>query len=84
MCHIARNTPVHLSHLEQRLRQTGASKEKSSLRLEDVKRLLEERFSTVDIKLAKKDVLPFIKDPDAVAIWSNEFFVSLLPNLKEC
>jgi len=82
--YIGRDTPVHVSHLEQRLRQTGAWKEKSKMRLEDVKYLLEEKFSKLDIKLAKNDVLPFIKDPDAVAIWSNDFFLSLLSNLKAC
>lgn len=42
---------------------------------------LAERFAQLDIEAAKADVLPFVKDPASVALWSREFFLSLLPRL---
>jgi hypothetical protein len=50
----------------------------------DLLGFLEQKFSQVDVELAKKDVLPFVKDPMAVDVWSKEFFVSLLPRVKVC
>ena len=80
--YVARDVPVHLSHLEQRLRQTGAWLSDSPLMHDDLLKLLEDKFSHFDAGLAKRDVAPFIKDSQAVDIWSNEFFLSLLPRLK--
>ncbi|MBA4079054.1 MAG: hypothetical protein C0508_28750, partial [Cyanobacteria bacterium PR.023] len=67
---------------EQRLRQTGAWTSEEPMTQQDLCRLLEEKFSLIDFELAKKDVLPFIKDSAAVELWSPDFFLSLLPRLK--
>lgn len=80
--YIARDVPVQLRHLELRLRQSGSWTEDKSMTREDLLNLLEERLSNLNIDLAKKDILPFIKDPQTVAVWSREFFISLLPRLK--
>lgn len=80
--YIGRDVPVQLSHLEQRLRQTGSWSSKKSMTRVDLVNLLEQKFSNLDIELAKRDILPFIKDPQAVAVWSREFFISLLTRLK--
>ena len=80
--YVARDVPVHLGHLEQRLRQSGGWKEDNALRHADLLELLRKKFATVDVEAAKKDVLPFLRDPAAVALWSREFFESLLPRLK--
>ncbi len=80
--YVARNIPVRLNHLEQRLRQSGSWSSGRALKESDLRNLLEEKFSTVDFELAKRDVLPFIKDPSAVALWNKEFFLSLLDLIK--
>jgi predicted nucleotidyltransferase component of viral defense system len=82
--YIARNTPVRLDHLEQRLRQTGAWSSTAKMSRENLLDMLQERFARLDVEMAKKDVLPFIKDPIAVELWSNQFFLSLLPSLAFC
>ena len=79
--YIGRDVPVHLAHLERRLRQTGTWTSDKSITREDLLTLLDKKFSDLDIDLAKKDILPFIKDPQAVDIWSRDFFVALLPRL---
>ena len=80
--YIAQKIPVRLNHLEQRLRQTDGWKGKESLKLESLIELLTRKFFEVNIKSAKEDVLTFIKDRDAVNLWSAEFFSSLLAQLK--
>jgi predicted nucleotidyltransferase component of viral defense system len=80
--YVGRNIPVRLSHLEQRLRQTGGWTAAEKLTAADLRHLLEEKFSALDFDLAKKDILPFIKNASAVELWSKEFFLSLLPRLK--
>jgi hypothetical protein len=80
--YVSQKTPVRLNHLEQRLRQTEGWKGKEPLEIESLTKLLRQNFTEVDIESAKKDVLPFIKDTDAVGLWSTEFFIALLPQLK--
>lgn len=80
--YIGRNIPVHISHLEQRLRQTGEWTSGKKMTRNDLLNLLKDKFSSFDVKRAKEDVLPFIKDPQAVEIWSTEFFQSLLSRLE--
>ena len=38
---------------------------------------LKERLSTADIKQVKEDVLPFMRNPKELDIWSNDYFVQL-------
>jgi predicted nucleotidyltransferase component of viral defense system len=80
--YIARNVPVHLIHLEQRLRQTRGWTSPNPMIHDDLTNLLKDKFSALDIELAKKDVLPFIKDKAEVELWSRDFFVSLLSRLR--
>ncbi len=81
--YIGRGTPVRLAHLEQRLRQTGGWTKAKAMTLKDLHELLLEKFGTVDFAQAKADIRPFIKDPDSLALWSREFFESLVPRLKD-
>jgi len=51
---------------------------------------LTERLSTTDINMVKKDVMPFIKNPSELDIWTNDYFIQLVghmrfqDNEKEC
>ena len=38
---------------------------------------LKERLSTADIKQVKEDLLPFVRNPKELDIWSNDYFVQL-------
>lgn len=40
----------------------------------DLKELLYSKFDRTDFEKAKKDIIPFIKDPNVVDIWSADFF----------
>lgn len=41
------------------------------------KEKLIERLSSADIKQVKEDVLPFVRNPKELDIWSNDYFVQL-------
>lgn len=80
--YVSREVPVHLSHLEQRLRQSEGWASEREMQPSDLLGLLEKRFAELDVNVAKKEVAPFLRDPAAVDLWSREFFQSLLPRLK--
>jgi len=79
--YLGRGIPVHLGHLQKRMEQTGHWKTGDFLTREALKSLLQDRFAAVNFEQAKDDVLPFIEDDDAVALWSEEFFVGLVGRL---
>lgn len=80
--YIAQGIPLHIQHLEMRLRQSGHYTGKASLTKNDVIALLEKKIGTVDFRDAKADVTPFVKDPASLDLWSREFFNTLTRKLK--
>jgi len=80
--YLGKGTPVHLTHLQKRMEQTGHWQRDEILDEVGLKSRLRQRFEEVDFEQAKSDVLPFLKDADAVALWSGAFFVSLLDRLR--
>ena len=49
--------------------------------LEDVKSILLKRFEQIDYTQAKRDVMPFIRTPASLDIWSYEFFRAITEKL---
>jgi hypothetical protein len=43
---------------------------------------LEERFAAVDFEQAKEDIAPFLKDPRELRLWSAQFFLELIPQIR--
>lgn len=79
--YIGRKVPVHLSHLEQRLRQSGGWELNRPMRSDDLRTLLSAKFAEIDVQQAKSEVAPFLRDQASLALWSREFFQSLLLRL---
>lgn len=80
--YLQKNATFNLKHLQARLIQAEFIDTKKELNLEDVKNLLYKRFEEIDYEEAKKDVVPFIKNPDVLNIWSADFFKTITKNLK--
>jgi hypothetical protein len=79
----AANHPgLHLSHLEERMRQTGHWKEDDPLTPERVKELLRTTINKLDVKRARREVEPFVKNPETLSIWSREFFLDVASRIK--
>ncbi len=80
--YIGRNIPLHLAHLKNRLEQTSAWPKEQSLKPVEVMQLLKNKIETIDFSSAKKEVLPFLKNPDSVQIWSADFFKEIIQGIK--
>jgi len=74
---LSQSVPVNLVHLAERMRQTGHLPTGETLTKRDLKTRLNKRFETVDFDQARKDVLPFVRNPDTVHLWSAEFFSAI-------
>ena len=71
----AANHPhLNLTHLEQRMRQTGHWDGDNRLSSADFTRLLREAIDRLDVNQARNDVAPFIKDQQVLSLWSHDFF----------
>ena len=64
---------LDFAHLAERCKQFNGE----DITLESFKAKLIERLSTADIKQVKEDVLPFVRNPKELDIWSNDYFVQL-------
>lgn len=74
--YLSNGSPLNLPHLEARMRQSGHWGD-NPLREENLRELLEERFSSVNFALAKADALPFVRDSRTVDLWSADFFIGV-------
>lgn len=72
--YVARKTPLDLQHFAARMRQTGQLGVDQELSEAAFRGLLEARILEIDWDSAKRDVEPFLKNSDAIALWSSEFF----------
>ncbi len=79
---VAHHPELHLSHLEQRMRQTGHWTEARALTGADLGELLRRRIERVDINQIRREVEPFVKDPSVLTVWSKGFFLDVSSRIK--
>lgn len=79
---VARAIPVRLSHLKIRLIQNGAWKSSDMLTAPALTDLLKERIEKTDFASARIDVLPFIRDPASIDLWSGSFMNDVAGRMK--
>lgn len=70
----AHHPQLRLKHLESRLRQTGHWVKKAAMNREDFRRMLDAAILKLDVNQARKEVAPFVADPERLEIWSRDFF----------
>ena len=73
---------VNLKNLKSKLVQSNYISEDYNLTIENLKILLNERFSNVDFEQAKEDVLPFVRDKSKLELWSKDFFIEITKQLQ--
>ncbi len=76
--YVRNRVPLNLDHLQERINEFNGCRKTKEQFLED----LRQRLSTADIRQVKADVLPFIKNPRELDIWSNDYFLQLLTFMK--
>jgi hypothetical protein len=80
--YIARDVPVNLQHLSDRLVQSKAWTKDRKLTTAVLLKMLSDKINQTDFDNAKVDVRPFIQDKNALDLWSGDFFLHLTQNLK--
>jgi len=79
----AANHPhLNLAHLEQRMRQTGHWSGEKKLSPAVFTDLLLKAIDRLDVNQARKDVAPFVKDQQMLALWSHDFFQDVASRIK--
>ena len=71
--YVRHNVPLDFAHLAERCKQFN----NEDITPEQFKDKLKERLRTTDIKQVKDDVLPFVRNPKELDIWSNDYFGQL-------
>lgn len=78
--YVNKGFPLHLSHLEARMRQSGHYS--SHLTKEHFADLLKEKVQNLNIEAAKEDIRRFLRNPREIEGWSQEFFLTLIPKIS--
>lgn len=79
--YLSRGASVNREHLRERLLQNGYIQETSQCTLPEIKKMLCDRFDSIDYAQAKQDVIPFIHDPGSLNLWSADFFKQITETL---
>ena len=80
--YVGRRTPLNLAHLEARMRQSGDWPLGVPLDEPSLRERLKERFASIRFDQAKEDIEPFLKDPRELSLWSQDFFMELIPMIQ--
>ena len=71
--YVRHSIPLDFTHLHERALQFNQEDISEESFLEKLK----ERLSTADLNQVKSDVLPFVRNPKELDIWSNDYFLQL-------
>lgn len=80
---LANNISVNMLLIKNKLIASNYINKDDNFNIDMLKKLLIEKFSEIDYKDAKEDVMPFIKDTSSLEIWNKDFFISITENLKD-
>ncbi len=76
--YVRHNIPLDFTHLQERIRVfNGCGMDKTEFLSH-----LQERLAYSDINQVRQDVLPFIQNPKELDIWSNDYFLQLIPMIR--
>lgn len=76
--YVRHNIPLDFIHLSERALQFN----QEELDKETFLQKLNERLATADINQVKADVLPFVRNPKELDIWSNDYFLQLAKMIR--
>ena len=78
--YVSNNYPINMKRLEMQLKFSEAIDADVSLDTALLKKLLIDKFKTIDYSSAKEDVIQFISDTRSIDVWSPELFISITEN----
>jgi len=68
---------LHLKHLEKRMFQSGHLKEGEHLTQEKFLALISRAIEKLNVEQVRREVEPFVKNPETLEVWSKEFFLDV-------
>ena len=71
--YVRHNVPLDFAHLAERVRQFN----NEEIGQEAFMAQLKDRLASANINQVKSDVLPFVRNPKELDIWSNDYFIQL-------
>ncbi len=75
------NHPLNFIHLKERGLQSG-NINNNQFSKEEFISLLKEKIKRTKIEMVKADILPFIKNQEALEIWSTDYFLQLAEMIR--
>jgi len=79
---LANETKVNIELIKNKLIESKYIEKNNEFNINDLKELLINKFSEIDVNTAKEDVIPFIKDVDSLNVWSKDFFIDITKKLN--
>lgn len=76
--YVRHNVPLDFAHLAERVRQFN----NEEIGQKAFMAQLRDRLASADINQVKSDILPFVRNPKELDIWSNDYFVQLADMIK--
>jgi len=76
--YVRNNVPLGFEHFAERVRQFNQEETSKEAFIDKLK----ERLSSADMRQVNADVLPFVKNPKELEIWSNDYFLQLADMIK--
>ena len=80
--YVARNIPLNLIHLKQRLIQSKFISSDQALTPETVKKCLNDKLDGLDLESAKVDVLPYLRDKRNMDGWTKDLFKAVIQRIQ--
>jgi predicted nucleotidyltransferase component of viral defense system len=74
--YVRNGIPMNMPHFAERAKQSGHLQEENSSE-QEFRKLLERRIDALDFASAVSDVARFVKDMEALKIWSRDYFREL-------
>jgi len=79
--YVRQGVSLDLSHLSERIRQSGELKS-PQINAQELFILLQERIANLNVSQAVLDIKPFLNDKAKLDIWSENYFMDLITHLK--
>ena len=79
--YVRKSTSMNLSHFVVRAKQSG-NFQGENLTEPDFRQLLHQRIDALDVVAARNDVSRFVKDVEALKIWSRDYFHELAKHMQ--
>jgi predicted nucleotidyltransferase component of viral defense system len=72
--YVRNRIPLNFDHLKARIKEFNGL----DMDFGQFITLLKERIATADMRQVKADVMPFVRNPKSLDIWSNDYFLQLV------